>query len=255
MDTEIKDRVVFVTGGSSGIGRATAVAFGREGAKVALSYYNNRAGAEDTARMVGETGGEALVVRHDLADDDSIRSAVEEIAGRWGAVHVLVNNAVRWPSRGDSGGKALFEEVPPERWREDIRTLLEGAYLTTQVVLPTMREAGWGRIVNISSSLAEDGMPGGGPYTTPKAALHGLTRTLARELAPAGIFTNGVMPGLTLTERASRVIPQTVLDEEAARTPTGRLTTPEEVAGLVVFLGSAANGHVNGQIVRVTGGL
>ena len=95
MDTGLKDKVVFVTGGSSGIGRATAVAFGREGARVALSYRNDPAAAEETAGMVGGAGGEALVVRYDLADEGSIRRAVDEIVGRWGALHVLVNNAVR----------------------------------------------------------------------------------------------------------------------------------------------------------------
>lgn len=136
-----------------------------------------------------------------------------------------------------------------------IRTTLEGAYVAIQAVVPVMRAQGWGRIVNISSNVAEDGLPGASAYAAAKAGLHGLTRTLARELAPAGILTNAVMPGLTLTERARRVLPTAVLDELARATPTGRLTTPEDVAGVVVFLASAANGHVNGQVIRVTGGL
>ena len=255
METGLRDKAVFVTGGSSGIGRATAVGFGREGARVALSYRNDRAAAEETAGLVVEAGGEALVARYDLADEASVRGAVGEIFRCWGAVDVLVNNAVRWPGRAGTGGGKLFEEVPPERWREDTRTLLEGAYLTIQAVLPRMRAAGWGRIVNVSSTLAEDGMAGAASYTTAKAGLHGLTRTLAKELAPAGILANVVMPGLTLTERAKGAIPGEVLDGEAARTPTGRLTAPEEVAALIVFLGSAANGHVNGENIRVTGGL
>jgi NAD(P)-dependent dehydrogenase (short-subunit alcohol dehydrogenase family) len=232
MDTGLGDKVVFVTGGSSGIGRATAVAFGREGARVALSYRSDPAGAEETARMIVKAGGEPLVVPYDLGDEGSVRRAVGEIVRRWGALHVLVNNAVRWPGRSGGGGGTLFEEVPPERWREDARTLLEGAYLTIQAVLPHMRAAGWSRIVKVSSTLAEDGMPGGAPYTVAKAGLHGLTRTLAKELAPAGILANVVMPGLTLTERAKQVIPGEVLDGEAVRTPTGRLTAPEEVAAL-----------------------
>ncbi len=98
-------------------------------------------------------------------------------------------------------------------------------------------------------------MPGGAPYTAAKAGLHGLTRTRAKELAPVGSLANVVMPGLTLTEWAKGTIPGEVLDGEAARTPTGRLTAPKEVAALVVFLGSATNGHVNGENVRVTCGL
>jgi NAD(P)-dependent dehydrogenase (short-subunit alcohol dehydrogenase family) len=148
-----------------------------------------------------------------------------------------------------------FEQVPPEQWRAMIRTSLEGAYLTIQAVVPAMRVQGWGRIVNISSSLAEDGLPGAGAYAAAKAGLHGLTRSLARELGPVGILTNVVMPGMTLTEQARRELPPAILDQVARETPTGCLTTPDEMAALVVFLGSATNGHINGEIIRVTGGL
>ncbi len=251
----LEDRVVFVTGGSSGIGRTTAEAFGREGARVAVSYRSNRAGAEETAGLVAKAGGKGLVVPYDLADDASIGSAIEEIVGRWGTIDVLVNNAVQWSSRGGPAGNPYFEQVPPLQWRDMIRTSLEGAYLTIQAVLPSMRRGAWGRIVNVSSSLAEDGLQGAGSYAAAKAGLHGLSRTLARELAPAGILTNVVMPGMTLTQRAHRTLPQNIREQVANQTPTGRLTTPEDVAAAVVFLGSAANGHVNGQIVRVTGGL
>lgn len=255
MEMGLEGRVVFVTGGSSGIGRTTAEAFGREGARVAVSYRSNRAGAEETAGLVAEAGGESMVVPYDLADDASIGSAIEEIVGRWGTVDVLVNNAVQWSSRGAPAGNPYFEQVPPGQWREMIRTSLEGTYLTIQAVLPSMRQGAWGRIVNVSSSLAEDGLQGAGSYAAAKAGLHGLSRTLARELAPAGILTNVVMPGMTLTERAHRTLPQNIREQVASQTPTGRLTTPEDVAAAVVFLGSAANGHINGEIIRVTGGL
>ena len=196
-----------------------------------------------------------MVVPYELADDASIGSAIEEIVGRWGSVYVLVNNGVQWCSWGGPAGNPYFEQVPPGQWREMIRTSLEGAYLTIQAVLPSMRRGAWGRIVNVSSSLAEDGLQGAGSYAAAKAGLHGLSRTLARELAPAGILTNVVMPGMTLTQRAHRTLSQSIREQVASQTPTGRLTEPEDVAAAVVFLGSAANGHVNGEIVRVTGGL
>lgn len=255
MEMGLDGQVVFVTGGSSGIGRTTAKAFGREGARVAVSYRSNRAGAEETARLVAGAGGESMVVPYDLADDASIGSAIEEIVGRWGSVDVLVNNAVQWSSRGAPAGNPYFEQVPPGQWREMIRTSLEGVYLTIQAVLPSMRQGSWGRIVNVSSSLAEDGLQGAGSYAAAKAGLHGLSRTLARELAPAGILTNVVMPGMTLTQRAHRILPRHIRKQVANQTPTGRLTTPEDVAATVVFLGSGANGHVNGEIIRVTGGI
>lgn len=255
MDTELRDRVAFVTGGSSGIGRAIAVAFGREGAKVAVSYRSNRSAAEQTAAMVREAGGESLVVPYDLADNASIHAAVEETVERWGVINVLVNNAVQWSSRGGPAGNPAFEEVPEAQWQAMIRTSLEGAYSTIQAVLPSMRQGPWGRIVNISSNLAEDGLPGAGSYAAAKAGLHGLSRALAWELAPAEILTNVIMPGMTLTERAQKHVPESIREQVASQTPTRRLTTPEEVAATVVFLASAANGHINGEVVRVTGGL
>ena len=256
MDMGLQNRVVFITGSSSGIGRAAAIAFGREGAKVVVSYHNNRRGAEETAVMVSEAGGEEpLVVHYDLADDDSIRSAVETIIEHWGAVHVLVNNAVQRASTGSLREALPFEQVPQKQWRSMIRGSLEGPYLTIQTVLPSMRSEGWGRIVNISSGLAERGRPGAGAYAAAKAGLHGLSRTLARELAADGILTNVVMPGITLTEMAAENIPSEAMEQVAAQTPTGRLSIPEDVASLIVYLCSGANGHVNGEIIKVTGGL
>lgn len=245
---------MLVTGSSSGIGRATAVAFAREGALLTLTYCNNREGAEETARMVAAVGGDALVVPYDLADAESIRFAVQASVDRWGALHVLVNNAVQW-AKGGHLGTPLFEAVRPEQWRPMLDTALAGVYLTIQAAVPHMRTERWGRIVNLSSNLAVEGMPGGAAYTAAKAGLHGLSRTLAQELGPAGILTNVVMPGLTVTERTAEVLPQAVLDQVAAKTPTKRLTTSDEVASLIVYLASAANGHVNGAIIPVTGGL
>ncbi len=255
METGLKNRVVLVTGSTAGIGRAIAIAFGREGAKVGVTYTNNKAAAEETAEKVIEAGGEALVVPYDLADDDSIRAAVQGLKEEWGTIDVLVNNAVKWQNQEEAKEKVLFEEVPPAQWRDRIRSSLEGAYLTIQCVVPMMRSQGWGRIVNISSNIAEDGIVGAGAYASAKAGLHGLTRVLAWELAPVGILTNVVMPGLTVTERAKQSIPPQILQEKASRIPTGRLSTAEDVAPLVVFLGSAANTHVNGEMIRVTGGL
>ena len=255
MDMGLQNRIVFVTGSSSGIGRASAIAFGREGAKVVVSYHNNRSGAEETAEMVSEAGGEPLVVPYDLADDGSIRSAVQTIIEHWGAVHVLVNNAVQRASMVSPKDALPFEGVPQKQWRSMIRGSLEGPYLTIQTVLPSMRSEGWGRIVNISSGLVERGRPGAGAYATAKAGLHGLSRTLARELAADGILTNVVMPGITLTEMAAKNIPSEIMEQVASQTPTGCLSVPEDVASLIVYLCSRANGHINGEIIRVTGGL
>src|SRR5437868_11015217 len=161
MDFGLKDQVIFVTGSSSGIGRATALAFAAEGARVAVTYHENRPGAEATAEQARAAGGQALVVHYDLADLGSVRSSVESIHKEWGALHVLVNNAVLMSGAGPTGKP--FEELPIERWQDTLRGNPDGIILTIDCALPLMRAAGWRRIVNVLSD-AVDGCPGLGPY-------------------------------------------------------------------------------------------
>lgn len=254
MEGEIGEKRVLVTGSSSGIGRAIARQFGTEGARVAVTYHSDEEGAENTAGDIVELGGTAVTVRYDLADGESIERAVHSVAEEWRGVDVLVNNAVVW-ARTPPADAPAFEDLEPSEWRKLVRGNLEGAFLTTQRVVPFMRENGWGRIVNISSNLAEDGLPGSAPYAAAKAGLIGLTNALAVELGPHGILTNVVLPGMTLTERGQETIPSHVRDTVAAETPTNELTRPEDIATLVTYLGSERNGHVNGESIRVTGGL
>lgn len=134
----------------------------------------------------------------DINSDDSILKAVNAVIDRWGRIDILINNALHGGEK--SVRQQPFEEIPPPEWRDLLRGNLEGAHLLIQAVLPSMRRQHWGRIVNVSSVVAADGYPGAATYGAAKAALHGLTRTLAKELAPEGILTNVVMPGLTLTE-------------------------------------------------------
>jgi NAD(P)-dependent dehydrogenase (short-subunit alcohol dehydrogenase family) len=255
MDMGLRERVVLVTGSSSGIGRATAIAFGREGARVGVTYRNNREQAEDTARHVIDAGGQALVLPYDLASEESIQMVMNTLLEQWGSIHVLVNNAVQWGNVEDLVHTPLFEEVPASSWKHTLDLGLAGVYQTIQCAVPAMRRQQWGRIVTLSSSVVEDAFPGVAPYATAKAGLHGLHRVLASELGSVGILANVVLPGFTLTEKNQRLIPQTMRDGVARQTPTGRLTTPEDVAALIVFLSSAANGHVNGEFVRVNGGI
>ena len=134
-----------------------------------------------------------------------------------------------------------------------LRSNLEGITLTIQCALPLMRNSGWGRIVSISSD-ATDGWPGLGPYATAKAGLHGLSRTLAVELGPANILSNVVVPGFVFTERNERQVPAEYREQIRQHTPTRQLVTPEDVATLIVFLGSSANRQITGETLRVTGG-
>jgi 3-oxoacyl-[acyl-carrier protein] reductase len=251
MDLQLKDSTVLVTGSSAGIGQATAIAFGAEGARVAVTYYKDRQGAETTASRIREAGGQALIVHYDLANPDSIRSSLESVTKEWGTLNVLVNNAAPMDVSGPTG--QLFEEVPLENWEAMTRRTLEGTVLTIQCALPLMRKSGWGRIVNVSSD-GTDGWPGLGPYATAKSGLHGLTRTLAVELGPANIVSNVVMPGSVMTERTQSHISAEQREQIRQHMPTRQLITPEDVAAVILFLGSPVNKQIIGEIIRVTGG-
>jgi NAD(P)-dependent dehydrogenase (short-subunit alcohol dehydrogenase family) len=250
MDLGLNGQSVLVTGSSSGIGRAAAIAFGAEGARVAVTYQANREGAEETARRVQAAGGQALVARYDLGEPESIRACLAVIQQTWGTLQVLVNNAVA-KQAGPSG--QLFEEVPLAEWQAMLRSSLEGVALTVQCALPMMRAGGWGRIVMVSSD-AVDGWPGLGPYATAKAGLHGLSRTLAAELGPADILSNVVMPGFVLTEKNQQRVPPQHQEQVKQFTPTRRLTTNEDIASAIVFLGSRTNRQITGEVLRITGG-
>lgn len=248
MDLGLHDKRVLVTGASSNIGRATAVVFGGEGARVAVGYHSNEAGAEQTVALVEEAGGQAVTTQLDLADQASIERAAAQVMGDFGGVDILVNSAVAWPGFPRPGER--FETAPVERMRASLDANLLGHYLVTRAVAGSMRQQGWGRVVHISSGLVEDGLAGSAAYVAAKAGLHGLTRTMSRELASAGILTNLVMAGFVVGERQ---IPEEMLDAAGAAAATGRTTTATEVGALVVFLCSQANGHVTGELIRADG--
>lgn len=245
MDLDYRGRVALVTGGSSGIGRATAQQLAAEGATVALTYRNDRVGAERVADEVRALGATASTASYDLADPDSPDRLVQRVLDEHGRLDLLVTNAVAWP-RGGTG------ETPS--WRTALRTNLEGTIATIEAGLAHLLTHR-GRIVVISSTVATDGMPGATAYGSAKAALHGLVATLSVEHSPSGVLTNAVLPGLTLTERAQRLIPQAVRADVASRTPTRQLTAPRDIARTVAFLGSPANQQITGQLIRVDGGL
>jgi NAD(P)-dependent dehydrogenase (short-subunit alcohol dehydrogenase family) len=253
MEFGLQDRVVLVTGATSGIGRATAIAFGTEGARVALTYHTNREGAETTAKEVETAGGQSMVVAYDLGDKASIDAAVGTVAERWGGINVLVANAVEWGA--PAWAPPAFEDLDPNGWQRSLRTGLDGVFHTLQAALPVMRNRPGARIVLVSSGSVDYGMVGEAAYGSAKAGLHGLARSLARELGPAGVLVNVVMPGLVATERNLQMIPQEVRDTIAGHSCTGRLTCPDEVAAAIVFLSSLANSNVTGETLHIAGGM
>lgn len=248
MDTELRDRVALISGASTGIGAATARAYGREGAKVALTYRSNPEKAEKVAAEVDAAGGQAFVVRLDLEQLDTVEEAVAKVIEHWGRVDVLVANAVRWGGDGPPDPSVRFEDVPLAEWQAMISANLIGAAAQVRAVLPGMRTRGWGRIVLISSSVAEEGVPGPGPYGTAKSGLYGMARALAWDAGRDGILVNVVAPGFTLTD--SRPVPKVLTDRLAAAVPSRKLSHADDVAKLVVTLGSGANGNLTGEVIR-----
>jgi 3-oxoacyl-[acyl-carrier protein] reductase len=247
MDLGLQDRRVLVTGASGTIGGATAVAFGAEHARVAVGYHGRKEQAEQTVAEVEREGGRAVAIRLDLADTSSGADAVAAVEREFGGIDVLVNNAVAWPERPSAD--ELFEQVPLDRVRASVQANFVGQYALTQAAVGSMRASGWGRIVYVSTGLVEDGFPGTSAYTAPKSALHGLTRTLSRELASAGILTNLVMAGFV----PSGDIPPQILEQVTRSAATGRVTEAREIADLIVFLCSANNTNITGELIRADG--
>jgi 3-oxoacyl-[acyl-carrier protein] reductase len=241
-------KTVLVTGATGGIGREIARAFVAEGARVALGYRTN---AEAADKLAAELGG-AVAVRYALDDHGSPATAVAEVRERWGDIDVFVANAMRWGKRRPP--EVHVEEVPPAEWEPVVAHNLAPVIRGAQLVLPGMRRRGWGRIALISSHVAVDGQRGQEFYGAVKAGLHGFARSLAWDAGPDGILVNVVAPGLTLTERVRTGLPAQVRDRETARTPTGRLSSAEEIANAVVFLCSDANGNITGETLTVAGG-
>jgi 3-oxoacyl-[acyl-carrier protein] reductase len=248
MDLQLSERVALVTGGSRGIGRAAALLLAREGARVALTY---RSGLDEANAVAGE---HVIAVPLDLADHDSIRAAVATVLERWGRLDVLVSNALD-PCGLTPWAAPPFEELAAREWQPFLRSNVDGPYAVAQAVVPAMRAQGFGRIVMVSGTSAVDGLPGAAVLATAKAALHGLVRTLTKELGPAGILVNAVLPGTTLTEHIEALLPAAARAAREQMSPVRRLLRPEDLAPTIAFLASPANTSVTGELVRVSGGL
>jgi 3-oxoacyl-[acyl-carrier protein] reductase len=250
MDTQLRGRPVLVTGGSSGIGRATAIAFAREGANVALTFKSDHDAANAAVAEVEALGGQGFTVPLDLAEPESIQSAVGEVVARWGGLDVLVANAVRWPY----DAREALGESDPHAWERALRANLEGTAATVRAAWPSLAASGNGRIVLVSTGVTRQGMAGASAYASAKAGLEGLGAALKWEGGEAGILVNTVAPGFTVTERNLATFGEQVRETVRKRTPSGRLSVPEDVASAIVYLGSPANRNITGTYLPVAGG-
>ncbi|MDD9932362.1 MAG: SDR family NAD(P)-dependent oxidoreductase [Myxococcales bacterium] len=240
----LKGRVAVVTGAAKGIGRAVAVQLARDGAAVAV-WDLDEGGAAETVAAIEQAGGRAIACVGDAASKDGIAASLTRTREQLGPVTVLVNNA-------GMTGFTPFRDVSEEALDRMLAINLKGPFLCTQAIVGDMLEAGWGRIVNISSSSAQSGAPAMSHYVASKGGVIGLTKALAMELAGAGITVNNVPPGFVDTPML-RSAPLDV-DATAAASPMGRAGQPEDIAAAVSYLASEQAGYVTGQTVSVNGG-
>lgn len=235
----LKDKIALVTGASRGIGRACAVALGQEGAVIAVNYRERENEAAESCRLIEAAGGRAFPVRADVSKAAEVAALLKKIAVDAGPVSVLVNNAGVSTKRSlDDATEADFDEA--------VTVNLKSAFLLTHAALPAMREAGWGRIVNISSNAAFTGGGTGPHYAASKAGMTGLTHAYAALLAGEGITVNAVAPGVIETEMIANRY-------STPRAPVGRFGRAEEVAGAVVMF--VRTGYITGQTLVISGGM
>jgi 3-oxoacyl-[acyl-carrier protein] reductase len=270
LEIDLTGRVALVTGGSRGLGRADALALARAGADVAIADIQVESDAgddvvrwgvlaqvartqglvftESTVKQIQGLGRRSLAVKCDVTDRDQVDAAAARVAEELGPVEILVNNA------GTLDHTALFHDQSPELWERDLQVNLTGAFNCSQAVWAGMREGGWGRIVNMASVAGTLGGFGQASYSTTKAGLLGLTKTLALEGARHGITANAIVPGIIGTEAFGFGNPE-LNERMIRRTAMRRVGTPDEIAHVIAFLCSDLASYVTGAEIPVTGGI
>lgn len=242
-------KVALVTGGATGIGRATVLALAREGAAVAVNYSKSAAEAKETARLAEQAGARAMTVQADVTHEAQVRAMVDQVARELGGPDCLVNNA-GWTARVPH---RQLDDLSDEIWDRVFATNLRGPFYCVRAAVPHMERRGGGAIVNITSVAGFTGTGSSMAYAASKAGLNTLTKSLARALAPARIRVNAVAPGLLRTNFGGGFITDDFLAEAGRLTPIGRTPTAEEVADAVVFL--LTNPAMTGYTSIVDGGL
>jgi NAD(P)-dependent dehydrogenase (short-subunit alcohol dehydrogenase family) len=250
--TRLKGKVAIVTGGGSGIGRAIASVFGREGAEVAV-LGRRQEPLDKVVKELAQLDAEGLAVKCDVTNSKETRRAVEEVETAFGRVHVLVNNAGIWSA-------STIETISEEEWDEIMETNLKGTFLMSRAVLPAMRRAGGGAIVNVGSVLGLVGMRERAAYCASKGAVTLLTKAMALDHAHENIRVNCICPAIVETELVTGLFSETEAGKKARQArigtlPLGRFGQPQDVAGTVAFLASDESSWITGTAIPIDGGL
>src|SRR6266540_7124640 len=240
-------KVALVTGAQQGIGKAIALAYGREGSSVVFNYLDSEPAAEESASQIRAMGQQAVIIAGDVAQAADVRRLIE--AGTsLGGIDILVNNAGIFP-------RVEFLDMTEAQWDEVLNVNLKGTFLCTQAVAQKMVEHGrGGAVINLASGAAFRSSPRGVHYVASKAGIVGLTRAAALELASYRVRVNAIAPGITDTAQPRYGMSEEELQAAGRQVPLGRMGTPEDVADLAVFLACEESRHITGQTIHVNGG-
>ncbi|MBC7363134.1 MAG: 3-oxoacyl-ACP reductase FabG [Candidatus Aminicenantes bacterium] len=245
---DLSGKKALVTGGSRGIGRATAILLAEAGADVVIHYQKQEKAAEETRQIAESKGVKALTFRAEMSRRQEVEVMVNSVLDKWGSIDILINNAGIW-TYGEMGS------LPEEVWRETMAVNLDGVYYVTNAVVPAMKKKQQGWIVNVASTAAVRGEALHSHYAASKGALVSLTKSLAVELAPYNIRVNCVAPGWVETDMCTEVFSDPAFKEKVRQSiPLKRIPPPEDIAGPILFLVSDQARHITGEILNVNGG-
>lgn len=242
----LENKVAIITGGADGIGRAAAYLFAEEGARVCVWDIQQEKGNE-VVMQIRSKGGTAEYFSVNTVNYQQVEEATRKVLDLYGQIDILINNA-------GITRDATFRKMTHEQWHQVIDVNLHGVFNCTKAIAPLMLDRGYGRIINTSSVVGIYGNFGQANYVATKAALIGMTRTLAREFGRKGVTVNAVAPGFTMTEMVARM-PDNILKAMIEKIPLGRLAMPEEIARAYLFLASDDASYINGHTLSVDGGM